>query len=244
MVIYPLSSLRLIIILLFSTSAILDVMSIPLAGRADASSSSRRKKPSTTRDPMRLFLVRTRKSGQDTRRLEPNEADEFADDWSIYFGYASGFTVVCDNANVPVASPNWPWKVSPLKREYDTSGTFTSIAETLAEISHGIWRSKAINIKDHLEKNLPVEGRFSYLDAVMQYLWAREIITEADIGKWNTRVQAMLNIERSEEYVTKMKEIKYDTVEGQQLKLQEEEQGQCPNFDFNHFLNLDHHESG
>ncbi|KAJ3991880.1 hypothetical protein F5050DRAFT_1063366 [Lentinula boryana] len=143
---------------------------------------------------------------------------------------------VCDNANVPVASPNWPWKVSPLRREYDTSGTFTSITETLAEIRHGIWRPKAINIKANLERNLPVEGRFSYLDAVMQYLWTQNIITEADIGKWNTRVKDMLKIERSDEYVARMKEIKYDTVEGQQLKLQEEAQGQCPNFDFNHFF--------
>ncbi|KAJ3745711.1 hypothetical protein DFH05DRAFT_1045320 [Lentinula detonsa] len=242
MVIYPLSSLRLIIILLFSTSAILDVMSIPLAGRADASSSSRRKKPSAT-NQMSLFLVRRRKSGEDTawRMLKPNEADNFTDYWSIYFGYRSGFTVVCDNANVPVASPNWPWKVSPLGRQ-ETSGEFASTTETLAKIPHGNWRHRASKIKDHLEKNLPIKGRFSYVDAVMQYLWEREIITEADITTWNARVQAMLSIEKSVVYAAKMKEIKDETLAEQDSKSREEAQGQCPNFDFNHFLNFD--ESG
>ncbi|KAJ3745710.1 hypothetical protein DFH05DRAFT_1045290 [Lentinula detonsa] len=168
-------------------------------------------------------------------------SDEFTDDWTIYLGYKSGFTVVRDCANVPVASPNWPWKVSRLGRKSNESRKSTPISETLivAEIHCGTWSHVAINVKNHLEKNLPVKGRFSYLDAVMQYLWEQKFIK--DITKWNTQVRAMLEIEQSDKYVAGMQKIKDETLEGQQLKLQEA-QTQCPDFDFNDYLIFDESE--
>ncbi|KAJ3714551.1 hypothetical protein DFJ43DRAFT_1043757 [Lentinula guzmanii] len=191
-----------------------------------------------TGDPVRVFLVRGRKLGKVTRRLTPETADKITDAWTIYFGYKSGFTVVRDCADVPLVSPDWPWKVSRLESGNHNTGRFTSTAELLAEISHTTWTREGKDTKNHLQRNLPVKGRFSYLDAVMQYLRAQKFITDADITKWNTRVQAMLKIEQSDEYAAEMKKMKDEALEGQQSK-EEEAQTQCPDFDFNHYLNLD-----
>ncbi|KAJ3866970.1 hypothetical protein EV359DRAFT_61851 [Lentinula novae-zelandiae] len=151
-----------------------------------------------------------------------SESDEFTDEWRIYPSNRVGFGAVRDSAEVPLTSSNWPWRshrFSELRR-----GTYnpTEVREKLAEVPLAVWNSlDTIKLFDHIEKRIPVEGRFRYPDAIMQYLWSIKVIQDSDIQKWNRRVEKMLGVEMSEVYVQKMKEIKDEAQKRQQSRLEE-----------------------
>ncbi|KAJ3931109.1 MAG: hypothetical protein NXY57DRAFT_962060 [Lentinula lateritia] len=219
-------SLHSIVLLLLLVVSHVHVMGSPLPPRASEMSKSDRKLKL-----VQITLTRTRQiesgvtgSIRKNRMVLNSESDEFTDEWRIYPSHRVGFGAVRDSAEVPLTSSNWPWRshrFSELRRgklEYNP----TEVREKLAEVPLAVWNTlDTIKLFDHIEKRIPVEGRFRYPDAIMQYLWSIKVIQDSDIQKWNRRVKKMLGVEMSEVYVQKMKEIKDEAQKRQQSRLEE-----------------------
>lgn len=237
-------SLHSIVLLLLLVVSHVHVMGSPLPPRASEMSKSDRKLKLGACDGfffvdhhysdnrvVQITLTRTRQiesgvtgSIRKNRMVLNSESDEFTDEWRIYPSHRVGFGAVRDSAEVPLTSSNWPWRshrFSELRRgklEYNP----TEVREKLAEVPLAVWNTlDTIKLFDHIEKRIPVEGRFRYPDAIMQYLWSIKVIQDSDIQKWNRRVKKMLGVEMSEVYVQKMKEIKDEAQKRQQSRLEE-----------------------
>ncbi|KAJ4479619.1 hypothetical protein C8J55DRAFT_560776 [Lentinula edodes] len=225
----PLLSLRSILLLLFLVVFHVHVMGSPLLPRASETSKPNRKLNLDSRRVVQITLTRTRQiengvAGSIRHQLVPNtESDEFTDEWKIYPSKAVGFGAVRDSAKVPFTSSNWPWRSQRFSKLRKSKNDATDTWEKLAEVPLAVWNSlDTEKLFEHIEKGIPVEGRFHYPDAIMQYLRSIEIIQDSDIQKWNQRVKKMLRVEMSEVYVKKMKEIKDEAEKRQKSRLAEE----------------------
>ncbi|KAJ3895209.1 hypothetical protein GG344DRAFT_62336 [Lentinula edodes] len=228
----PLLSLRSILLLLLLVVFHVHVMGSPLLPRTSEKSKPNPKPKLDSNRVVQITLTRTRQiengvagSIRQNRMVLSTESDEFTDEWKIYPSKAVGFGAVRDSAKVPFTSSNWPWRsqrfqVPKLRKSKNDP---TEVWEKLAEVPLKTWNSlNKTKLFEDFENRIPVEGRFRYLDAIMQHLWQIKIIQDSDIQKWNQRVGEMLQMEMSEVYVKKMKEIKDEAEKRQKSRLAEE----------------------
>ncbi|GAW07854.1 hypothetical protein F5879DRAFT_942739 [Lentinula edodes] len=226
----PLLSLRSIFLLLLLVVFHVHVMGSPLLPRASEKSKPNRKLKLDSNRVVQITLTRTRQieSGvtgtiRQNRMVLNTEKDDFADEWKIYPGKRVGFGAVRDSAEVPFTSSNWPWRSHRFSELRKCKNDPTEVWEKLAEVPLKTWNPlNKTELFEHFENRIPVEGRFRYPDAIMQHLWQIKIIQDSDIQKWNQRVGEMLQMEMSEVYVKKMKEIKDEAEKRQKSRLAEE----------------------